>query len=210
MRLPAGQKRADLHNLWRIILGSVFTMKHLLLLPACSWHSYHSTALVEWKMIIPWLPVPLKPIGSCPHETRMLPGESCMQRLMARHCWVGYWLKESKRKQVLCKAKILVDSLNTLFSSSLLSLSQFLPPPPPPSSLVLFAALLLLLTLLCNLIHLVMAQDQYPFSLALGRASSVCLFQTAVVSASRGSHGPAGWNRCTTPACLRKQSEAYI
>lgn len=35
--------------------------------------------------------------------------------------------------------------------------------------LILSAAPLPLLPLLCNLIHLVMAQDQYPFSLALGR-----------------------------------------
>lgn len=62
---------------------------------------------------------------------------------------------------------------------------------PPPSRLILSAALLP--TLLCNLIHLVMAPDQYPFSLAFGRASWICLFQTVVLLASRGSHGPAGW-----------------
>lgn len=75
---------------------------------------------------------------------------------------------------------------------------------PPPSCLVLSAALLP--TLLCNLIHLVMAPDQYPFSLALGRASWICLFQTVVVLASRGSRGPASWYRCTTQQYLENKA----
>lgn len=130
MWLTGGQICPDSHNLWRIILGSVFTMMHLLLLPACSWHLYHSTALVECKMIIPWLPVPLKPIGShnC-MKTRMMPGSVACRG----SCWVGYWLNESERREAVCKAKIFVHSSNTPclpFSSSLLSPFSFLILPP--------------------------------------------------------------------------------
>lgn len=95
-----------------------------------------------------------------------------------------------------------------LFLLSFVSPSiSILSPPPPPFRLVLYASLLP--TLLCNLIHLVMAPDQYPFSLASGRASWICSFRTVVVLASRGSHGPAGWYRCSTIQYLRKQSRAY-
>lgn len=61
--------------------------------------------------------------------------------------------------------------------------------------------------LLCNLIHLAMAPDQYPFSFALERASWFGQFQTAFAwGASRSPQGSAAKYRCCTNKYIRKAS----
>lgn len=79
--------------------------------------------------------------------------------MIARGPLGGILIKRNADAKGLCEAKIFVDSLNAraLPFSSLLS---------TPSSLFSAPRLLPPATLLCNLIHLVMARDQYPFSLA--------------------------------------------
>ena len=156
-------------------------------------------------MIIPWVAIPLKPNGPRLREDQEDAREQGMLGDERTALQDGILIQRMRASRLQGK------DFSWTFSIPPIS-----PCPPPfclsPSIYVLPPLLLpprgAPAALLCNLIHLVMAPDQYPFSLASGRQSWMCLFQ-AVVLASRGSHGPAGWYRCGTPPYPRKRSKAH-